>query len=487
MRIIRILPLFIFASLFIMSCSKNRHEEFGRDLAKAFKNNKYKNFDTSEYYQVFKQELVKLKPQLHDPNWISKIYNADEKGLILMGEFLANGEIDTLNQFLLNAKFHGLKPTYFHAQEISALLDKIKNSNFKKVEDSYPLLAQLELFSADGLINYANILKYGAINPKTVLERYYVSVKRPNIIEAQRAIEQLELGKFLNEIQPKNGYYQRLMNLLINDENESNPQKLSASDREKVYFSLERLRWPVQEYKGKYLLVNIPEFTLRIIHDNTTDLQMKVCVGEAGGHETPILSGMINRMQVNPVWNIPESIASKEILVSLQKDAYYLDGHDMVAYKNGEVVDAGNVNWASVQPGEYSFKQNPGADNSLGQIKFMFYNPYAIYLHDTPAQAMFAQKNRAVSHGCVRVQEPMKLAASLLNDKNESDRIVKETENVVKGQTVESRWVKVKEPIPIFISYYTAWTDDNGQLISSYDVYGYDKLLKAKFASFMAN
>ena len=487
MRILKILPLFIIASLFLVSCSKNRHEEFGRDLAKAFKSKKYKNFDTSGYYQVFKQELVKLKPELHDPNWISKIYDADEKGLILMGEFLINGEIDTLNQFLLNAKFHGLNPEYFHASKISTLLDKIKNSKFKKVEDSYPLLAQLELFSADGLINYADILKYGAVNPKTVLERYYVSVKRPNIIEAQRAIEQLELGKFLNEIQPKNGYYQRLMNLLINDTKVETIQKLSVADREKIYFSLERLRWPVQEYKGKYLLVNIPEFTLRMINDNTTDLQMKVCVGEAGGHETPILSGMMNRMQVNPVWNIPESIASKEILVSLQKDASYLEGHDMVAYKNGALVNTESVNWGSVQPGEYSFKQNPGADNSLGQIKFIFYNNYAIYLHDTPAQAMFAQKNRAVSHGCVRVQEPMKLASFLVNDEKEADRIVKETENVVKGQTVESRWVKINTPVPIFISYYTAWTDDKGNLISSDDVYGYDKLLKPKFATFMAN
>jgi hypothetical protein len=117
MRIVRILPLFIIVSLFLMSCSKNRHEEFGKDLAKAFKSKEYKNFDTTEYYQVFKQELVKLKPQLHDPNWISKIYDGNEKGLILMGEFLINGEIDTLNQFLLNARFHGLNPEYFHAQK----------------------------------------------------------------------------------------------------------------------------------------------------------------------------------------------------------------------------------------------------------------------------------------------------------------------------------------------------------------------------------
>ncbi len=483
MKIKPFLALLLVSTLFLMSCSKGKHEEFGKNLAKTFKNKKFLNFDTAIYYQVFKKELIKIKPQLHDPKWITKIYDADEKGLTLMGSFLVNGGLDTLNQFLLNAKYHGLNSEYFHAQEITLLLNKIKNTKFKKVEDSYPILAQLELYSADGLINYANILKYGAVNPKTIFESYYVSVDRPAIIDAQHTLEQLNLGDFLKDLQPKNGFYQRLMNLLINDEE---ARKLTAQDKEKIFLSLERLRWPVNEYKGKYLLVNIPEFTLRLIKDNTSILQMKVCVGEAGGHETPILSGMIDRMQVNPVWNIPESIASTEILENIKSDPNYLEGHNMVAYKADTLVEPESVNWNNVQPGEYSFKQNPGADNSLGQIKFIFRNPYAIYLHDTPAQAMFKQDMRAVSHGCIRVQKPMDLAAFLVDNKNEAAQIVKETEASSRGEKIESRWVKVKNPVPVFISYYTAWTDDEGNLISSKDIYGYDKMLMPKFKGFMA-
>ncbi|MFC5282671.1 L,D-transpeptidase family protein [Pedobacter alpinus] len=482
-----ILTFFILSSFIIVSCNKGRHEEFGRDLAKAFKSKKYKDFDTTAYNEVFKAEFKKIKPQLHDPIWISKIYKEEDKGLTLLGGFLINGGLDKLQESLLNSRFHGLNPDYFHADKITDLLNQVKTKKFKKVEDSYPLLAQLELYSADGLINYAGILKYGAVNPKTVLSRYYVSVKRPAIIEAKQALDQIDLVKFLESIQPKNGYYQRLMNLLINDDKSENTAKLSTEDREKVYLSLERLRWPIQEYKGKYLLVNIPEYKLRLIEDNTTNLQMKVCVGKVGGHETPILSGMIDRMQVNPVWNIPESIASTEILGALQKDPYYLEAKNMVAYKNGELIEASNVDWSNVNISEYSFKQNPGADNSLGQIKFIFHNPYAIYLHDTPAKAMFKQDMRAVSHGCVRVEKPMDLAAFLLNDKAKSDRILKETETVIKGQKVDARWVMVKDKIPVFISYYTAWTDDDGNLISSKDVYGYDKLLSPKFKPFMAS
>ncbi|MBC7654638.1 MAG: L,D-transpeptidase family protein [Oligoflexus sp.] len=488
MKLKQILALIFISSLLFMSCSKGRHEEFGRNLAKAFKSRKYKNFDTEAYNLVFKAELKKLKPELHDPIWISKIYNEEdnENGLILIGTFLINGKLDNLHQNLLNSKYHGLNPEFFHADKMTDLLYVVKTKKFKNVEESYPYLAQLELYSADGLINYANILKYGAVNPKTVSNSYYVSVKRPKIIDAEKTLDQIDLTKFLEDLQPKNGYYQRLSNLLINDDKPDTTQKLSAEDKEKIYLSMERLRWPVKEYKGKYLLVNIPEFSLRLIEDNKTNLQMKVCVGEAGGHETPILSGMIDRMQVNPVWNIPKSIASTEIISSLRNDPYYLEAKNMVAYKAGQLVNSPTVDWNNADVSEYSFKQNPGADNSLGQIKFIFQNPYAIYLHDTPAQAMFKQDMRAVSHGCVRVQEPMKLQEFLLNDKTKSEEIVKETEAASKGAVVDARWVKIKDPIPVFISYYTAWTDDKGNLISSKDVYGYDKLLLPKFKPYMA-
>ncbi len=486
-KILQLSFLLAFFAVIVTSCSKGRHEEFGRDLAKAFKSKKYKDFDTAAYNQVFKAEYKRLKSTLHDPIWLSKIYKEEDKGLTLLGSNLVNGKLDTLNQYFFNAKFHGLNSAYFHADKISELLKDIKTKKFKSVEESYPLLAQLELYSADGLINYAGILKYGAVNPKTVLARYYVSVKRPAIIDAKQALDQIDLGQFLTDIQPKNGYYQRLMNLLINDSKPETATKLSAKDKEKIYLSMERLRWPVKEYKGKYLLVNIPEFKLRLIEDNTTDLEMKVCVGEVGGHETPILSGMINTMQVNPVWNIPESIASTEILSSLRNDPYYLEAKNMVAYQNGELVNSPSVDWNNVDISQYSFKQNPGADNSLGQIKFIFENPYAIYLHDTPAQAAFQKANRAVSHGCVRVEKPMDLAAFLLNDKAKSDKIVKETQASSRGEKVDARWQKVNDPIPIFISYYTAWTDDDGNLMSSDDIYGYDKQLAPKFKPYMAD
>ncbi len=481
--------LIIFCSFLLLfsSCKKYKHEEFGRDLAKAFKSKKYKDFDTTAYYTVFKEQLKKEKGTIHHPIWLSKIYDSEDKGLTLIGNFLVKGEIDTLHEFLVTSMYHGLNPDYFHANTIGSLLKQVKETKFKSVEESYPLLAQLEILCADGLINYSNILKYGAVNPKNIYGRYYVKVERPDLIDSQKSLDQLKLAEFLREIQPKNGYYQRLQNVLINK------AEITPEEREKVYLTMERLRWPTKEYPAKYLLVNIPEFKLRMIEGNTTKLQMNVCVGETDykpfskkgqNHETPILSGSIDRMQVNPVWNIPKSIAGKEIMVSLQKNSSYLDENNMVAYNTaGEIVDASSVDWGSASVNDYAFKQNPGTDNSLGRIKFIFQNPYAIYLHDTPAKAMFKEANRAVSHGCVRVEEPVKLAQFLLDDEKEAERVKKE---ITSTDNLQSRWVMIKKPVPVFIAYYTAWTDDNGKIITAKDVYGYDAKLKPAFASYVA-
>ncbi|RZJ78385.1 MAG: peptidoglycan-binding protein, partial [Chryseobacterium sp.] len=269
-----ILIIFIGILVSMSSCKKYRHEEFGKDLAKAFKSKEYKNFDTTAYYTVFKEQLKKEKGTIHHPVWLSKIYDSEEQGLTLIGNFLVNGEIDTLARFLRTSMYHGLDPKYFHSEKIDQLLQQVKETKFKSVEESYPLLAQLEILSADGLINYSNILKYGAINPKNIYGRYYVKVERPDLIDSQKSLDQLELAEFLKEIQPKNGYYQRLQNVLINK------AQISNEEREKVYLTMERLRWPTKEYPSKYLLVNIPEFKLRMIEGNKSKLEMSVCVGE---------------------------------------------------------------------------------------------------------------------------------------------------------------------------------------------------------------
>lgn len=482
----KITLLFIGVALIIAACSKNRHEEFGKDLAKAFKSKKYKNFDTTAYFAVFKSRLNAQNNEIHNPKSIKKIYDTEEKGLTLIGEFLIKGQLDTLVSFLERADEHGLNPQYFHAEVIKELIIRAKNEKFKHINLAYPVLADLELYCADGLINYANFMTYGAVNPKDIFSRYYVSVDRPDIVSAKAHLEQLNLVEFLNNLSSKDQPYENLHSLLVYDK--KNPT-LNPSDKAKIYYSLERLRWRTKPYPEKYLLVNIPEFKLRLVKNEKEEFAMKVCVGEAANeksnHQTPILSGLINLMQVNPVWNIPKSIVVKEIADGLKRNSNYLEEKNMVAYQNGNIVDQNSVDWNSVDVANYTFKQNPGADNSLGQIKFIFKNPYAIYLHDTPAQATFNQNNRAVSHGCVRVQYPMKLASAFVSAK-EAEQIKRQTEEASAGGQVVTRWVQAKSPISVFIEYYTAWVDNAGKLVIAEDVYSYDTKLFDAFKPFMA-
>ena len=478
--------LLLCVALIIASCGKKRHEDFGRDLAKAFKSKKYKNFDTTAYYAVFKSRLSADNNEIHNPKSIKKIYDTEEKGLTLIGEFLIKGQLDTLVNFLERADEHGLNPQYFHADVIKGLIKRAKKEKFKNINLAYPVLADIELYCADGLINYANFMTYGAVNPKNILSRYYVSVDRPDIVSAKAHIEQINLVEFLNGLSSKDQPYENLHRLLVQDKESPT---LTSSDKAKIAYSLERLRWRTKAYPEKYLLVNIPEFKLRLMNQEKEEFAMKVCVGEAANgeenHQTPILSGLINTMQVNPVWNIPKSIAIKEIAESLRANPNYLEEKNMVAYQNGNLIDEMSVDWNSADASKYEFKQNPGADNSLGQIKFIFKNAYAIYLHDTPAQAAFNQENRAVSHGCVRVQDPMKLTTAFVSSR-EAGQIKKETEEASAGGQVVTRWVKAKTPIPVFIEYYTAWVDNAGKLVIANDVYSYDSKLFDAFKEYMA-
>jgi murein L,D-transpeptidase YcbB/YkuD len=184
---------------------------------------------------------------------------------------------------------------------------------------------------------------------------------------------------------------------------------------------------------------------------------------------------MIHSVQVNPVWNIPESIATNEITKYAAKDRYYLANNNIDVYKDGQLVqDPELIDWSAGTPGKtYAFKQRPGDDNSLGKIKFLFNNESSVYLHDTPAQAAFKLENRAVSHGCVRVEKPLELARALFGEGNKFEQIKKD----MQSENPEARDIALPNKIPVYLTYFTAWADDNDQIQFRKDVYGLDVVL----------
>jgi L,D-transpeptidase YcbB len=248
-----------------------------------------------------------------------------------------------------------------------------------------------------------------------------------------------------------------------------NGQKSVSKDD--IIANMERWRWEPSEFGPFHVEVNIPEFQVQIIKDDAPVHTTRVVVGRPT-NRTPVFSDEIEDIVVNPYWNVPPSIATKEILPDLQKNPNYLDSQNMEMLSGSKVVDAASVDWTSTNINNYHIRQKPGGLNALGQIKFLFPNDQDVYLHDTPSKSLFARSYRAYSHGCVRVQNPMDFAGALLAT-NPSI-----TEDSLKGLFGDTeKWVQLKNHIPVHLMYFTLRADDDGTIRSYGDVYGYNKKL----------
>ena len=230
---------------------------------------------------------------------------------------------------------------------------------------------------------------------------------------------------------------------------------------QQILMNMGRMRWMITEPQGKLIMVNIPEFILHVKEGKNKVFDMNVVVGKEG-HNTTMFTGNLNQIVFSPYWNVPASIVEKEILPGINRNKNYLAQHEM------EITGTND--------GLPVVRQLPGEKNSLGKVKFLFPNSFDIYFHDTPAKSLFDKDKRAYSHGCIRLSEPAKLAAYLLkDDANWTTDKIDFAMNSGKQQ-----FVKVKNPVPVLITYYTAWVDDNGLLHFADDIYGHDAELTAK-------
>jgi murein L,D-transpeptidase YcbB/YkuD len=220
-----------------------------------------------------------------------------------------------------------------------------------------------------------------------------------------------------------------------------------------ILVNMERVKWMPAEPQGDYILVNIPAFKLFVYEKGDLKFNMNVVVGSQQ-HHTVIFTGKLKHVVFSPYWNVPNGILKNEILPAIRRDPNYLAKHDMEWY-DGRV------------------RQKPGPRNSLGLVKFLFPNNYNIYLHDTPSKSLFNETRRAFSHGCIRISEPQKMAEWILRDEAYWDQ-----EKIVSAMHAgKEKWVGVAKDVNVFIGYFTAWVDAQGNLNFRDDVYGHDKVL----------
>lgn len=247
---------------------------------------------------------------------------------------------------------------------------------------------------------------------------------------------------------------------------------------EQLVLNLERRRWMRDDFGQRYIFVNLADFQLKLVDEPKTLLVMRVVVGKPY-YKTPVFSEEMTYVEINPFWNVPPSIARKDILPKIKQDVSYLAKHNFTLFSDwsggAKILDPATVNWTLANGNSFPYKlrQGPGEGNSLGRLKFMFPNHFNVYLHDTPAKTLFEKATRSFSHGCIRVHDPVGLATAVL-------ALTPDWPQQRIEATIESgkrTVVTLAEPLPVHISYLTAFANKDGSVHFRSDVYKRDEHL----------
>ncbi len=439
--------LFFALSLVFTSCNLiDKKPEVALVLAKHFNNKLFEKFDTAAYKPIFRARLAVRDSISINPKTIAAFYKNNEYLPILTTRFYANGQLDSLKTYLGNSKKEGLNAEIFNYSIFAKQLQTVGNNKFKNIDEVYHHIADLELTAAIALNKYTSIVKYGSVNPRNYFNRYYIPVKRLDSVRMDSILNTSDLLNVLRQSQQTAKPYLQLKRALAHYRDSLRTDNHFAI--KKIKINLERMRWQLPYQSTEKVVVNIPDFTLTWFDGQDTLTHMKVCLGakreatykekinaylksgnlddKPKNYETPQLFSSFNAIQVNPIWNIPVSIAQSEIYWMARKDRYYLSNNNIKVFYKGKVVaDPDTIDW-SRYPREklpFQFKQGAGDGNALGKFKFVFDNSANIYLHDTNNKNGFRMANRAISHGCVRVEQPLKFAELLVRDKYQYDQL----------------------------------------------------------------
>lgn len=507
-----ILSFYLFCILITFSSCNGNDENRLRNLDEFSKlsNNDYvinSQLIRKNINKLIKNDGVLLAADRH----VIKYYS-ENRPFIWIYRLGVYNRADTLLKIIQEADFHGFGTKMLKISQIKKDLERIKNLNVSpqgSLDNINVIMARLEYNLTKALFRYSVGLRYGLINPNYLynnLETYYIDststrfrqlsdlkVERPDnkfyasvIIKAQND----SLKELFSSIHPQGNLYKKLIEHLNN-------HRLSNKDRLKTLCNIERCRWrfrilPKTESYKKYIEVNIPSFSLRAI-DNKNILTMRIGCGMIN-FKTPLITSKITRMDINPQWIIPKSIA-KGIAGNFQY--MHKMGMFILDKKLGKLPPE-KASYNKIMNGEQFIIQAGGPKNSLGRIIFRFDNNFSVFLHDTSSPWLFKHEKRAISHGCIRVEKPFELALFLLNNKskelkdklrysmtvefmNDNDSLNKK--KVDKKRMINS--VSVNPPIPLFITYFTKYLNENGQLTDYEDIYEYDNALYDKLKPFV--
>ncbi|TGE24814.1 hypothetical protein E5K00_06315 [Hymenobacter aquaticus] len=382
-------------------------------------------------------------------------------------------------RLLARAAEFGLRPTDYATPRLLALHDSLA----RNTPGAPPRLRQQARFDvalSDAVLRFMRDLSRGRLRPYTVsaAEKAAGRLWQPApVLRAALAAGTVPAAMLAG--QPTHREYRQLQQALAHWL--ARPPHPDSATFHRVQYehaalNLERWRWNVLPPDSDYVLINIPAYELLVVAHDSVVRRHRVVVGKPET-PTPTLSSQIRSFTLAPDWHVPRSIATKEILPHLRDDAGYLARNELALYDaRGRQLDPYSVDWSRVTAKNfaYSIRQGAGCENALGNVVFRFANPYAVYLHDTPMRQYFDRPDRALSHGCIRLQHPLQLAAYLLRREGRPVRLPSEEEC---ARQPRPRDVRLRRPLPLHIRYATC-TAENGHLRFLPDIYHRDEAIR---------
>jgi len=371
-----------------------------------------------------------------------------------------------LVQQLKYSERHGLDPAKYHVAEFERFREQ---SQTKTSGTRFPLdqVPELDAKMTFAYLRYAADLLGWDENPKAIYEDWIVPSRKVDLAgQLTDAVSKGSVRESLEALAPTHQQYKGLQAALALE------RQHPSGHADQIRMNMERWRWAPHDLGDRYVLVNVPAYQMQVMEGDKPVLAMRVIVGKPDA-PTPLFSDKMTYVVFSPYWNIPPDSLKNEALPHLATDPGWLHRNNMeVVGTKGDVVDAAAVDWSDEDVVKtVRIRQAPGPENALGLVKFIFPNNFSVYLHDTPTDKLFFKERRALSHGCIRVEEPVALAHYVMRDRPEwtPERI----ETAMHEN--EEQTVKLKSPIPVHIGYWTAWVEPDGKTVTYMDdPYGLD-------------
>lgn len=382
---------------------------------------------------------------------------------------------DSLVNLIQGSAYYGLNPTDYHLELISDILKKDYNAFSAST---------IDVLLTDVFFALYSHLDKGRLYKESSTRITHLQLDTSAFALFSNAIQYNSVKATLEEQEPLHGDYQLLKQALASRLDRFNKlskagtfvqmqRKSIQEEIKKIAVNLERWRWEASTLPERYLIVNIPEFKLHVFDFDTMVLESKVVVGTSET-PSPVLESVIECFTIYPYWHVPRKIAIREMLPIIQGDTAYLRKHNFdILDKKGHIINPEKILWQNLSENNFPYvlRQREGEENSLGIIKFRFDNPYAVYLHDTNTKKLFNLNERALSHGCVRVQKAIALAHYLVSE----DSIYCSNDDLdVYFSLRKRKEIELVNPIPVYIRYFT-YAKNNGEIVLLEDIYGKDK------------